>query len=54
MINLKLDVQQIDMILGALAEQPFKVVADLIINIRGQAVAQLQPKPAEDPPPVEG
>lgn len=57
MVTIKLEVQQVDMILGALAEQPFKVVADLIINIRGQALAQLNPPPApaEDPPPtVEG
>ena len=55
-LELKLTPEQIDTILGALGDQPYVKVSELIQTIREQAVPQWQalnaPKqPEEDPQP---
>ena len=50
-INLKLTVEEVNQILDALGDQPFKSVFNLIGKIQNQAGAQLQekePTPAKD------
>lgn len=59
MIDLTLDMGSINKLLDILGDKPFKEVADLIVDIRNQATAQLQPmqgmpRPngeAPEPPP---
>lgn len=46
-LNIQLGVQGVQMVLNALAELPFKQVADLINVIQSQAQQQLNPPPAE-------
>lgn len=41
-IDLKLTVQQINVILGALAETPFRIAQPLVAAIQEQAAPQLQ------------
>jgi len=41
-ISLEFAVEEVDVILGALGNEPFVKVADLINNIRAQAVPQWQ------------
>ena len=55
-VTLSLTIQETDQILGALADLPFKVSADIISKIRTNAVAQIeQAKAAAEakPEPVE-
>lgn len=42
MITLKLKAEEIDVLLGALGDQPFVKVAELINKIRNQAVPQFE------------
>jgi len=53
LVRLTVSLQQTDAILGALSALPFSQVSDLILNIRGQATAQImamQPvNPTEEP-----
>lgn len=44
-ITLKLTVAQINVILGALGEAPFRVAQPLVAAIQEQASPQLQPEP---------
>ena len=41
MINLSLSVEQIDLILATLSKAPYEVSAELIQEIRNQAIPQL-------------
>lgn len=41
-INLKLSLEQVNGIIGVLGMLPFSQVADLLNNIRNQAIAQVQ------------
>lgn len=41
-LKLTVSVQEADLITAALGELPYKMVADLIMNLRVQAVPQLQ------------
>lgn len=41
-VSITLPVDSVNTVLGILAKQPFDMVADLIISIRGQAIEQLQ------------
>ena len=56
--NIKLDLtlDQVNIVMQALAKQPFEVVADLIMNVRAQATQQMEaakPSAPVDVPPVE-
>jgi hypothetical protein len=48
-ITLNLTIENANIILNALADQPFKLVADLISDIQRQATTQVQP---ESPQPT--
>lgn len=48
-VTLEHTVEEVDKILLALAERPFKEVSDLINKIRGQGMAQV--RAAQSPPP---
>lgn len=48
-LNIQLGVQGVQLVLNALAELPYKQVADLINIIQAQAAQQLNPPPAEQP-----
>jgi hypothetical protein len=50
-ITIKLTVEQVNAILDALGEMPFKRSAPVIDAVRSQAIAQLQP--ANAPVPAE-
>ena len=52
-LNIQLGVQGVQMVLNALAEMPFKQVADLINVIQAQAAQQLNPPPVEPAPTPE-
>lgn len=51
MIKLELKEDQLEVVLQALSQQPFRAVASLIENILGQARAQAQP--VQQPKPEE-
>lgn len=44
-VTLNMSVQQANIILNALAEQPWRVVNDLILDIRGQVTRQVNQRP---------
>lgn len=49
-ITITVTPKDVETILACLSKQPFEVVADLFLNIRSQAVSQLQPQaPVTDP-----
>ena len=43
-VSLNVSVQQANIILNALAEQPWRVVNELIIDLRGQITRQVPPR----------
>lgn len=45
-ITLNLTVDQVNLVIGALAKAPYEQVADVITNIRTQAIPQVEPAPA--------
>jgi hypothetical protein len=47
MLELKLNVDQINMILGGLGKLPFEVVAGLVDEIRNQVMPQIEQKNKE-------
>ncbi len=51
-IQLNVEVQETQVILAALAKQPFEQVADLWFKLKNQAEQQLQAKPAAEPGPA--
>ena len=48
MIKLELTIEETEKVLGALSEFPAKFSLDLIVKIRGEAMAQLEP-PGKEP-----
>lgn len=53
-IQLSLEVQEVQFILGSISEQPFKQVADLWFKVKSQAESQLaqqQAQPETEPEP---
>jgi hypothetical protein len=44
-VSLKHTIEEVNLILQALAQRPFAEVADLIAKIRGSATSQLAPPP---------
>lgn len=42
-ITLNLTVEQVNLVIGALAKAPYEQVADVITNIRNQAIPQVEP-----------
>jgi hypothetical protein len=53
--NIKLDLtlEQVNVVMQALSKLPFEVVADLITNVRMQAVAQVEAAKQAEVPPAE-
>jgi hypothetical protein len=49
-VQLHVTIKDIETILGVLGKQPFEQVADLFMNIRQQAMSQLNPPPAPSGP----
>ena len=49
-ITLELTVQEVNTVLGALAQRPFAEVANLFTKIQQQAQAQVQQAPEEQTP----
>jgi hypothetical protein len=49
-ITLNLTVDQVNLVIGALAKAPYEQVADVITNIRTQAIPQVEPTPAPQEP----
>lgn len=52
-LTITVTTKDVETILGALSKQPFELVADLFMNIRSQAVSQLQPPAPMTDPDVE-
>ena len=46
-LTIELTLDEVNAVLVALSEKPFSQVADLIGKIRGQAMKQVAPPPAE-------
>lgn len=44
-INWTISIDKANLILSVLGRQPFDQIADLIVDLRGQAASQLQPPP---------
>lgn len=49
-IQLRLTIDQVNLILQALGEQPFKEVFEIVNTIQAQASVQLNARPAEQQP----
>lgn len=47
-IKLELELNDVNKIIFALAEQPYKLVADLISLVRSQAESQVNPQPSNE------
>ena len=41
-VNIELTVEKLNVIIGQLAKSPFEIVAEVILDMRNQAVSQLQ------------
>ncbi len=52
-LSLTITLGQCDLVIDGLMYLPFRTVADLIVDVRRQARAQLAPPPAPEPPPQE-
>jgi hypothetical protein len=52
MITLSLNQEQVEFMLNILGQQPFNKVANLIVDLRNQAVRQVQQQQQEAHPPM--
>jgi hypothetical protein len=52
-ITLNLTIDQVNLVIGALAKAPYEQVADVINEIRGQAIPQVQAAEAAPAPEAE-
>lgn len=52
-LTITVTTKDVEVILGALSKQPFELVADLFMNIRSQAVTQLNPPAPTTNPDAE-
>ena len=48
-LNFKLSIEQVNAIIGALAEAPYRVAAPVIAELQSQANAQMKPQLVPEP-----
>ena len=53
MVKLELEVNEVNVVLGALGQLPFAQVADLVVKVREQAIPQVQEQQAQEPAVTE-